>query len=432
MQVGGHCSYEHDIKAEVNTILRVWRHLWPGGLGEAEYSKLNLIAHCRHGELGSNRATCRDCHAQQWFASSCGDRHCPKCLGPRQAKWSQEVCGRLPDCPHFHVVFTVPEEFHAFFAANYRLAADVMFAAAAETLAAFQRREWGAVGASLAVLHTWGRALTLHPHLHLLVSAGGRRLADGTWVAPRKGYLFPVRALSKVFRGIMLRKLEELDAAREVAWPERQDTLEARRDWRLRLAARGWNVFARPTLGNTRAVVRYLAAYTSRIAISNRRITAVDEQQETVSFEWKDYRDGRTKEMTLPGGEFIRRYSSHLVPAGFRRIRCYGLLAGRKGEALRIPGGPARAVGERDRAIRRPACPRCGGGRWRYDCLYQTRRAFEEGWKASRSPQPRGPGSCSLGAAGGEVAAGWLGDTGPPGAVGATTGRPPPGAVGEC
>lgn len=382
--------------ASVNDVLREWRHLWPGGLGERDYATLNLIAHCRHGELGFNRAECDGCHHQEWYPSSCGDRHCPRCLGPRQAKWSEQVCDRLPDCPHFHVVFTVPEEFHGFFLRNYRLAGDLLFAAAAETIRTFQRHDWKMEGAFFGVLHTWGRALNWHPHVHLLVSAGGRRLADGRWAEARPDYLFPVRALSKVFRAIMLRRIEELDADPAVRWAARTASVEQRRDWRLRLAAKGWNVFSRSTLGNTRAVVRYLARYTSRIAISNRRITRVDEERQTVSFEWKDHRDGVTKEMTLGGAEFLRRFSRHLVPKGFRRVRYYGLLSGAKGRIAALPGAPASCAGEKGIPPRRPECRRCGRDRWSYLAAFLTRRACVEGFAHARSLVARGLESFSL------------------------------------
>ncbi|MCP5543411.1 MAG: transposase zinc-binding domain-containing protein [Akkermansiaceae bacterium] len=171
----------NSIKATVNDILREWRDLWPGGLREEEYSTLNLMAHCRQGALGYNQARAGGCRHQEWYASSCGNRHCPNCLGPRQAEWSEKVCERLPDCPHFHVVFTVPKEFHDFFKLNYRIAADALFGAAAETLKLFQRNNWRTEGGFLGVLHTWGRALNWHPHLHVLVSAGGRDVSTGRW-----------------------------------------------------------------------------------------------------------------------------------------------------------------------------------------------------------------------------------------------------------
>jgi hypothetical protein len=387
----------NSMQATVNDILREWRHLWPGGLTERGYSTLNLMAHCRHGELGYNRAECDHCHHSEWYASSCGDRHCPNCLGPRQAKWSEQVCERLPDCPHFHVVFTVPEGFHEFFARNYRVAADLLFAAAAETLKTFQRNHWHMDGAFFGVLHTWGRALNWHPHLHLLVSAGGRRHADGRWAATRPNYLFPVCAMSKVFRGIILRQIEALEVVSDICWPEPIESVEARRDWRLNLATKGWNIFSRSTLGNTRAVVRYLARYTSRIAISNQRITRIDEENETVSFEWKDYRDGNsTREMTLSGAAFIRRFTRHLVPEGFRRIRHFGLLCGRKGRIAEMPGAPTTRIAEKHVKPAPVACQRCGHVHWTYQVLYLTRRACMERFANARGLAIEGLESFSL------------------------------------
>lgn len=384
MQAG--CSvYLNSIEKSVNSILREWRHLWPGGLSEEEYSTLNLMAHCRHGELGYNLAECGHCHHRQWYASSCGDRHCPKCLGPRQAKWSEEVCRRLPDCPHFHVVFTVPEGFHEFFEHNYRQAGDLLFGAAAETLKTFQSNNWKLRGAFFGVLHTWGRALNWHPHLHMLVSGGGCGLDEKSWKQARGDYLFPVRAISKVFRAIALRRLEALDGSTSINWPEAAGSLEERRDWRLALAREGWNVFSRPTLGNTRAVVRYLARYTSRIAMSNRRITGVDEGTQRVSFEWKDYRDGgRAKQMSLHAGAFLRRFVRHLVPKGYRRIRYFGLLGGPKGRIAALPGAPQHTIAEGPIASAVRPCRRCSHNLWRYDCLFFTRRAFLEAFREAR------------------------------------------------
>jgi len=331
------------------------------------------MAHCREGSLGYNCARCDGCHHQQWYASSCGDRHCPNCLGPRQAQWSEQVCERLPDCPHFHVVFTVPRELHGFFEANYRIAAGELFGAAAETLQLFQRNNWRMEGGFLAVLHTWGRALNWHPHLHVLVSAGGRDCLTGKWRQARDSYLFPVRSMSKVFGAIFLRRIEALDCTATVRWPDALQTLEARRDWRMRMAGLNWNIFSRATLGNTRAVVRYLARYTSRIAISNQRLTRVDADQRTVSFTWKDYKDeGRTKEMTMAGGTFLRCFTRHMVPKGFRRIRYFGMLAGRKGRNQQLPGSPQANIGERAAQAPKPACPHCKAARWTYAFFYQS------------------------------------------------------------
>ena len=395
------------MNATVNDILREWRDLWPGGLDEKQYSTLNLIAHCREGTLGYNYAKCKDCRHREWYASSCGDRHCPLCLGPRQARWSENVCARLPDCPHFHVVCTAPRELRRFFKLNYRIAADLFFAAAAETMRLFQRNNLGMAGAFLMVLHTWGRLLNWHPHLHVLVPAGGMDLATGHWKAASKDFLFHVKAMSRVFGAIFLRRLEEIDADPDVRWPEMLDTVEARRGWRVRMASRNWNIFIRPTLGNTRAVVRYLARYTSRIAISNQRITRVDPVKRTVSFNWKDYRnDSRTKETTMTGQTFLRCFTRHLVPKGFRRIRYFGLLTGSAGRVLDLPDGPRQPIGEKAPHPSRPACPRCGGFEWIYPTHHRTgfvptgelpaparraQRYKSESYRFSLYPRPRDP-----------------------------------------
>lgn len=346
---------------------------------EEEYSTLNLMAHCRQGALGYNQARCGGCRHQEWYASSCGNRHCPNCLGPRQAEWSEKVCERLPDCPHFHVVFTVPEEFHGFFKLNYRRAADLLFGAAAETLKLFQRNNWRMEGGFLAVLHTWGRALNWHPHLHVLVGAGGRDAATGRWRQARANYLFPVRSMSRVFGAILLRGIEDLETAAEIRWPEGLDTIERRRDWRLRLAGRNWNIFSRATLGNTRAVVRYLARYTSRIAMSNQRIRRIDEEKRTVTFEYKDYRDeGKTREMTMDGKAFVRSFARHLVPKGFRRVRYFGLLAGTKGRHRELPGAPQAAIGEKAAQRPRPACRKCGCRDWHHLKFFHVPKSISQ------------------------------------------------------
>ncbi len=380
------CVHKSTIKTTVNEILRQWRDLWPGGLREEQYSTLNLMAHCREGSLGYNHAKCEGCHHREWYASSCGDRHCPNCLGPRQAKWSEQVCERLPDCPHFHVVFTVPEELHGFFERNYAVAAAELFGGAAETLKLFQKNNWRMEGGFLSVLHTWGRKLNWHPHLHMLVGAGGRDCRTGKWRQARDNYLFPVRAMSEVFGAIMLRRIEALEGNPEIRWPEELETPEARRDWRLRLAGRNWNIFSRATLGNTRAVVRYLARYTSRIAISNQRVKCIDEEQRTVTFEWKDYKDGeRIKEATMPGATFLRAFIRHMVPKGFRRIRYFGLLAGAKGRHRELPGAPQAGIGEKAAEQSRPACPRCGCCKWLYVTFFQVREDISQ-WLGTSKP----------------------------------------------
>jgi len=345
--------------------LREWRDLWPGGLSDEEYSTLNYIAHCRHGELGFNAAKCDQCHNFEWYPSSCGNRHCPNCLGPRQAQWSEKVCERLPDCPHFHTVFTVPDLARAFFALNYETAVNLLFASATDTLKQFQTNNWGVEGGFFGVYHSWGSRMNQHPHLHLLVSSGGRDIKTREWKQARPTYLFPVNSMSRVYGAIFIRKLEELDADAAIKWPDGLKSLEERRDWRLALARSQWVIFNRPTLGNTRAVVRYLARYTSRIAISNQRIKRIDESSRKVTFEWTDYRNGARKaECEMEGRKFIRAFTHHLVPKGFRRIRYYGILSGSKEKLHSIPGAPAQSLGEKAAVTEPRTCECCGGTSW--------------------------------------------------------------------
>ena len=328
------------------------------------------MAHCREGSLGYNLAHCQSCHHQQWYASSCGDRHCPNCLGPRQMEWSEKICERLPDCPHFHIVFTVPESFHEFFRLNFKVATAEFFGAAAETLKQFQKNNWGVDGGFFGVLHTWGSGLNWHPHLHCLVSSGGADRKTGRWRQARRDYSFPVRAMSRVFAAILCRRLEALEGHESVEWPPGLVSLEERRAWRVALYSQGWNIFSRATLGNTRAVVRYLARYTSRIAMSNQRIESVDEDERTVSFTVKDYRnEGVKKRLTLSGKEFIRRFTWHLVPRGLRRVRYYGYLA-RRATLAQIEGAPERCLKESACEPERRPCERCQGTEWRFAALY--------------------------------------------------------------
>jgi len=268
-------------------------------------------------------------------------------------------------------VFTVPEELGEFFESNYKVAARVLFSAAAETVKTFQRNNWKMAGGFFGVLHTWGSALNWHPHLHMLVGAGGADAESGKWRQARGDYLFPVKAMSKVFGAVMLREIGAIDGDAEIRWPPELESVEARRDWRLRLACKNWNIFSRPTLGNTRAVVRYLARYTSKIAISNHRITRVDELARTVSFKWKDYRNGgRARETTISGKDFLWRFARHLVPKGLRRVRYFGFLSGRRNGFKELPGAPGGNIAEEVAEGARPECRRCEKRQWSYAKFY--------------------------------------------------------------
>ena len=322
---------------------------------------LNLISYCRSGVLGERKWRCGDCGHAEVMPQSCGNRHCPTCLGPRQRIWSEQVCKRLPAVEHFHVVFTLPGELRALSQLNPREVLGVLFAAVAECLKVFMADKWQSQGGFLAVLHTWGQLLQWHPHLHVLVSAGGLDSVSHRWRDQRGDYLFDVHALNQVYRAIFLRRLRVLEE--ELSWPWDLQDKGAREAWWTDLSRRNWNVYSAATLGHTQEVVRYLAAYTSRVAIAPQRICGRDQEAGTVSFHYRDRRaDGEQKVKTLKEAEFVRRFAQHILPKGFQRIRYYGFLHPARYESIRerLPqGGP-----EEDPRTLQPVCPRCGSANW--------------------------------------------------------------------
>ena len=365
------------IAAPINDLLLQRRDLWPGGLDKHQYSTLNLIAQCRTGALGHIEAHCWNCGYQELIGSSCGNRNCPLCSGFKQIEWAKQVCEKLPDVPHFHVVFTVPEEVRELIKCNYAILVSALFSAASQTLHRFFANNLKLLGGFLAVLHTWGSNLIWHPHLHVLVSGGGFDLKRGKWRRCRNRFLFPVKALSIVYRKIMLEALEALeDGKQAIQWPEDWQSEGERKLARAKLKQRSWVIYAKSTLANTRAAVRYLARYTNRIAISNHRILVCDLQAESIEFRYKDYRDKATKggrkkgridykrprmsTMTLSLAAFVRRFSQHIVPKGVRRIRYYGFLSPGRGQ----PNYAPLSAKTKERQEQKPKCPKCESPAW--------------------------------------------------------------------
>lgn len=373
-------------EATLNRLLLENRDRWPGGLSERQYSVLNLIAHCRTEVLGRLALACGGCGHIEVAPRSCGNRHCPLCLGARQARWAEAVCALLPEGAHFHVVFTLPEELGAAYRENFGAMTEIFFRAAGETLESFARNNWGMEAGAVAVLHTWGRTLRWHPHIHMLVPAGGFRPGRAGFRRARENYLFPVRAMSAVFRAIFLRALS---GSRRVAWPAELSDPGARRAWARRLASKPWVIYSKPTMRRTRAVVRYLARYTSRTAVSNGRIHP---DGDGALLDYHDHRDGRDKTMRLGLTDLFRRFAAHIAPRGLRRIRYRGYLnanSRRRAElrATRTPPAPPTAAA--------PKCPRCGASRW--TSLGPCRRILtheghgirlQQGCGAPRPPQP--------------------------------------------
>jgi Putative transposase/Transposase zinc-binding domain len=301
-------------------------------LAGVQQRALRAIERCRTAALGGEISRCSHCGETHYVYHSCRNRHCPKCQTLAKERWLAARSAELLPVPYFHLVFTLPHEFNALARGNPRPIYELLFAAASATLREFGRNpRWvgGEIAATL-VLHTWGQTLTQHLHVHALV-AGGALAPDARWIAPRRGFLFPVKALSKVFRGKFLDALAsrfEQDALRCEGATAALTDPAARRIFLARLRAKPWVVYAKHTLGHPEQVLDYLSRYVQRVAISNERLLGLDDG--VVRFAYRDRAHGnRRKTLSLPATQFLGRFLLHVLPTGFTRIRHYGLLANR-------------------------------------------------------------------------------------------------------
>lgn len=299
----------------------------------AQEAVLRHIAQCRTCTLGGHVDVCDSCGLQRISYNSCRDRHCPKCQNTARAEWITERIERLLPAPYFHIVFTLPDELNPLALRNPKVIYNLLFSAASQTLLTVARDEkhLGALIGFTAVLHTWGQNLLFHPHLHCVVTGGG--LSDDTsrWVAATENCFLPVRVLGALFRGKFLAALDRAYRRGQLVCAGSTATLSNPEAWQRlknRMYGKAWVVYAKPPFGGPEQVFNYLGRYTHRIAISNHRIINVADGK--VTFSWKDYSDeGRKKLMTLEATEFLRRFLLHVLPAGFVRIRHYGLCASR-------------------------------------------------------------------------------------------------------
>jgi hypothetical protein len=278
---------------------------------------------CRTDALGGHMHQCDHCGHRQEVYNSCGNRHCPKCQNADEARWLQARMAELLPVQYFHVVFTVPEELKPIFLKNKEVCYGLLFEAASETLkeVALNPRNLGARIGFTAVLHTWTQKLLYHPHIHCIVPGGGLNSDDTTWVSAKPGYFLPIPVLKLVFRGKLLNKLEQGLAEGKIR-PSAQHPV----DFLQHAACRSWIVYCKPPFAGPKEVLRYLARYAYRIAISNDRLVASKSGQ--VTFRWKDRTDGnKVKLMTLDAVDFMRRFLLHVLSKGFMRIRHYGFLA---------------------------------------------------------------------------------------------------------
>lgn len=367
---------------EVAEIFRAhgaaWRAANAGHLSLGQLKAMAAIEACRTAELGGHVAVCEDCGHTVIAYNSCGNRHCPKCQGAAARAWLEDREAELLPLPYYHVVFTLPSAFGAIAWQNKAEVYGLLFKAASETMLtiAADKKHLGARIGITAVLHTWGSALTHHPHVHMIVPGGGLSLDGMRFIPCRRGFFLPVRVLSRLFRRLMLEKLgAACDQGRLIFEGSLSELAIGNAFAALLkpLRRKNWFVYAKRPFAGPKAVLAYLSRYTHRVAISNTRLIARDERG--VTFHYKDYRaDGlaQRKTMTLGADEFIRRFMLHILPKGFHRIRHYGLFAsiGRADNIARLrellgveppaknaesPSEAAPAEGDL------PPCPCCGG-----------------------------------------------------------------------
>jgi len=369
---------------EVADIFRAhgpaWRRAQAGHLSLGQLQVMSAIERCRTAALGGHVARCEDCRHTVIAYNSCRNRHCPKCQGAAAREWLEEREAELLPVPYFHVVFTLPGPIADIAYQNKAVIYDILFKASAEatiTIAA-DPKHLGARVVVTSVLHSWGSAMTHHPHVHMIVPGGGLS-EDGTrWIACRPNFFLAVRVLSRLFRRLVLQMLIAAHQADRLQFFGAHAALadsNAFAAFLVPLRRSEWVVYSKKPFGGPEAVLAYLARYTHRVAIANRRLIAADAIG--VTFKYKDYRiEGaeRYKLMTLATGEFIRRFLMHVLPKGFHRIRHYGLLANSsradnlaKARALlnvpkpdAIPDDPKPADAAAPPMLSRP-CPCCGG-----------------------------------------------------------------------
>jgi Putative transposase/Transposase zinc-binding domain len=288
---------------------------------------LDALQQCRTATLGGHRDVCDDCGKERISYNSCGNRHCPKCQANKQALWAEDRMNDTLDVKYFHVVFTVPQALNEICLLDSKQFYNAMFECASSTLQAFGYSHYGVETGAICVLHTWGQNLSLHPHIHCIVPAAGLTLKGKLKEITKEGkYLYPVTMLSKVFRGKLLEKLK-----RQL---KKTNQLEQYKTILNELWGKPWVVYCEPPLGNAQQIVKYLGQYSHRVAISNHRIKNIDASN--VTFSYKDYKDNASKKLTtLTGVEFLRRFSRHILPYRFVKIRYYGILCSRQKELVK-------------------------------------------------------------------------------------------------
>ena len=368
-------------RLEIADIFRTygpaWRRANRGHVDLSQLKVMSSIEACRTEALGGHVAACTKCSHQHIAYNSCKNRHCPKCQGPAARDWMTARAEDLLPVEYFHLVFTLPAEVAQIAYWNKRAIYGLLFKASAETVAtiAADSKRLGAKVGMTSVLHTWGSALTHHPHIHMIVPGGGLSKDGNRWISCKPGFFLHVRVLSRLFRRLFLEGLLALHRAEELAFFGDQIGLsqpQAFAAYLVPLRKKEWVVYAKPPFGGPEAVLAYLSRYTHRVAISNSRLISADAN--TVAFQWKDYRiktGDKRSVMRVATPEFIRRFLIHVLPDRFHRIRHYGLLAssGRKAHIAKVrillgaqaPRQDDPPVAEIIPLTLREPCPDCGG-----------------------------------------------------------------------
>ena len=323
-------------RLEVGDVFRdrggAYRRDHAGHLSLGQLKVMSAVERCRTRVLGGHRLVCDDCGSTRIAYNSCRNRHCPKCQGNAAEQWLADRQRDLLPIEYYHAVFTVPTQISDIAYQNKAIIYDLMFKAAAETLQSVAAKHLGAKLGVTAVLHTWGSAMTHHPHIHCIVTGGGLSLDGESWVACRSGYLLPHKVLSNRFRTLLLKMLHEAHREDRLRFFGEHQHLAERKAFIAYLAPLvklNWYVHIKAPFAGPEAVLEYLGRYTHRVALANSRLIAYDGRR--VTFWHKDYRGStdqvRYQPMTLEVDEFLRRFLIHILPKGFHRIRHYGVLA---------------------------------------------------------------------------------------------------------
>lgn len=296
------------------------------------------IEGCRTGQMGRRADRCEHCGHIRVHYNSCRNRHCPQCQGLNQIKWADKLAADLLPVHYFHIVFTLPSELNRLALVNRQCVYNILFKAASESMLQLSRdkKHLGVYTGMVAILHTWGQQLMEHPHLHTMVPAGGWSETAQYWKYSKKKFFISARVLSEVFRGKFLHYLKEAKRQNKLIFEGEIKSFKQKRKFKQLLDTlynKDWGVFCKTSSKSSTSLINYFATYAYRIAISNKRILGLENDR--VVFRYKDYTDhGIQKIMKLPAEEFIRRFLLHILPAGFFKIRYYGLFSSRQRKLL--------------------------------------------------------------------------------------------------